>query len=62
MGNGCSGNEVGSCGGQRDQYDTEYLLGQAFVSKVTATATASEGRGRRACVAYKSFFNCDGRQ
>ena len=24
VGNGCSGNEVGSCGGERDKYDTEY--------------------------------------
>jgi carboxypeptidase C (cathepsin A) len=37
VGNGCSGNEVGSCGGQREQYDTEFLLGQAFVSKSLKT-------------------------
>lgn len=32
VGNGCTGSEIGVCGGQRDQYDTEYLLGTAFVS------------------------------
>ena len=34
VGNGCTGTEIGVCGGQRDQYDTEYLLGQAFVSNI----------------------------
>ena len=29
--NGCSGTEVGVCGGQRWIYDTQYLLGTAFV-------------------------------
>merc|ERR1719272_447665 len=32
VGNGCSGMETGVCGGQRDKYDTEYLLGTAFLS------------------------------
>eukprot|EP01060_Flectonema_neradi_P005273 TRINITY_DN134_c0_g1_i2.p1 TRINITY_DN134_c0_g1~~TRINITY_DN134_c0_g1_i2.p1 ORF type:complete len:459 (+),score=110.53 TRINITY_DN134_c0_g1_i2:47-1423(+) len=32
VGNGCTGSEIGVCGGQRDQYDTEFLLGQAFIS------------------------------
>eukprot|EP00659_Diplonema_papillatum_P015760 gene15760-24071_t len=31
VGNGCTGSQIGVCGGQRDQYDTEYLLGQAFI-------------------------------
>lgn len=33
VGNGCTGNEVGSCGGQRSQFETEYLLGTGFISK-----------------------------
>ena len=33
VGNGCTGNEVGSCGGQRTQYDAEYLLGTAFIPR-----------------------------
>jgi len=32
VGNGCTGNEIGSCGGQRTQFDTEYLLGTAFIN------------------------------
>lgn len=32
VGNGCSGTEVGVCGGQRWIYDTQYLLGTGFVS------------------------------
>jgi len=32
VGNGCSGDETGSCGGERDKYDTLYLTEQAFVS------------------------------
>lgn len=32
VGNGCTGSEVGSCGGQRDRYETEFLLGTAFIS------------------------------
>jgi len=31
VGNGCTGNEIGVCGGERDKYETEYLLGTAFV-------------------------------
>lgn len=31
VGNGCTGSEVGSCGGEGDRFRTEYLLGQAFV-------------------------------
>lgn len=31
VGNGCSGTTIGVCGGQRDQFDTEYLLGTAFI-------------------------------
>lgn len=48
VGNGCSGNEVGVCGGQREQYDTEYLLGTAFVSsdlKAEIRATCDWSRG-----------------
>jgi len=37
VGNGCSGHETGVCGGQRDKYDTEYLLGTAFVSSQLKT-------------------------
>lgn len=33
VGNGCTGNEIGVCGGQRDQFMTEFLLGQAFIKK-----------------------------
>jgi hypothetical protein len=32
VGNGCTGHEIGSCGGQRTQFDTEYLLGTAFIN------------------------------
>ena len=31
VGNGCTGNEIGTCGGQRDLYDTLYLVNQAFI-------------------------------
>ena len=33
VGNGCTGHEIGSCGGQRDEFTTEYLLGLAFVPR-----------------------------
>eukprot|EP00511_Aplanochytrium_stocchinoi_P011702 CAMPEP_0204875236 /NCGR_PEP_ID=MMETSP1348-20121228/45431_1 /ASSEMBLY_ACC=CAM_ASM_000700 /TAXON_ID=215587 /ORGANISM="Aplanochytrium stocchinoi, Strain GSBS06" /LENGTH=350 /DNA_ID=CAMNT_0052031565 /DNA_START=42 /DNA_END=1094 /DNA_ORIENTATION=- len=33
VGNGCTGNSLGVCGGQRNKYETEYLLGTALVSK-----------------------------
>ena len=26
VGNGCTGSEIGVCGGQRDQYDTRHCL------------------------------------
>eukprot|EP01061_Rhynchopus_euleeides_P012090 TRINITY_DN216_c0_g1_i1.p1 TRINITY_DN216_c0_g1~~TRINITY_DN216_c0_g1_i1.p1 ORF type:complete len:472 (+),score=190.02 TRINITY_DN216_c0_g1_i1:39-1418(+) len=42
VGNGCTGSEIGVCGGQRDQYDTEYLLGQAFVSHTMKTQIRAE--------------------
>lgn len=49
VGNGCSGTEIGVCGGQRWIYDTKYLLGTAFVDpklkeKIVATCdfTASQ--------------------
>lgn len=32
VGNGCSGNQIGVCGGERDKYETEYLLGTAFIN------------------------------
>ena len=32
VGNGCSGTEVGVCGGQRWAYDTTYLMGTALVA------------------------------
>jgi carboxypeptidase C (cathepsin A) len=31
VGNGCTGNRVGVCGGQREVYETKFLLGQAFI-------------------------------
>lgn len=31
VGNGCTGTEIGVCGGQRDEFETEFLLGTAFV-------------------------------
>jgi hypothetical protein len=33
VGNGCIGNTVGVCGGERDKYMTQYLLGQAFLKQ-----------------------------
>ena len=42
VGNGCTGNEVGSCGGQRTQYDAEYLLGTAFLPKALKDAIRAE--------------------
>jgi hypothetical protein len=33
VGNGCTGTELGVCGGERDKYMTQFLLGQAFVKK-----------------------------
>jgi len=33
VGNGCTGTEIGVCGGERDKYMTQFLLGQAFVKK-----------------------------
>ena len=38
MGNGCSGTEVGVCGGERWKYDTTYLAGTAMVSPATKRA------------------------
>eukprot|EP00039_Didymoeca_costata_P018723 m.334701 g.334701 ORF g.334701 m.334701 type:complete len:473 (+) comp17413_c0_seq1:23-1441(+) len=32
VGNGCTGTEIGVCGQDRQRFDTEYLLGTAFVS------------------------------
>jgi len=43
VGNGCTGTETGSCGGQREQFDTEYLLGTAFINDTL------KSRIRRAC-------------
>ena len=42
VGNGCAGNEIGSCGGQRDQYDTEYLVQTPFVDPALKTKILSE--------------------
>merc|ERR1711997_552698 len=33
VGNGCTGNELGVCGGESDRYLTEYLLTTAFVDE-----------------------------
>jgi len=41
VGNGCSGTEVGVCGGQRWIYDTQYLLGTAFVEPALKTHVAA---------------------
>lgn len=32
VGNGCTGTEIGVCGGQRDQYETEYLIDTPLVA------------------------------
>ena len=32
VGNGCAGNEIGVCGGERDKYETEFFLGTAMVA------------------------------
>jgi hypothetical protein len=32
-GNGCTGTEIGVCGGERDKYMTQYLLGQGFTKR-----------------------------
>jgi len=32
VGNGCTGTEIGSCGRQSERFETEYLLGTAFIS------------------------------
>mmetsp|Transcript_36242 Transcript_36242/g.79110 ORF Transcript_36242/g.79110 Transcript_36242/m.79110 type:complete len:467 (+) Transcript_36242:46-1446(+) len=31
VGNGCTGTEIGVCGGEREKYETKYLLGTAFI-------------------------------
>lgn len=31
VGNGCTGSEIGSCGGEGNKWRTEYLLGHAFI-------------------------------
>eukprot|EP01062_Namystynia_karyoxenos_P082487 TRINITY_DN9302_c0_g1_i1.p1 TRINITY_DN9302_c0_g1~~TRINITY_DN9302_c0_g1_i1.p1 ORF type:complete len:495 (+),score=208.67 TRINITY_DN9302_c0_g1_i1:81-1487(+) len=33
VGNGCTGSQIGICGGERDKYDTMYILGQAFLNR-----------------------------
>lgn len=42
VGNGCTGSEVGSCGGQRDRYETEFLLGTAFISSALKAQIRNE--------------------
>jgi len=37
VGNGCTGNQIGVCGGQRDQFETEYLLATAFINTTLKT-------------------------
>ena len=42
VGNGCTGNAIGSCGTQRDQFDTELFLHSSFISnKQKADITAA---------------------
>jgi hypothetical protein len=48
VGNGCTGTEIGVCGGQRDEFETEFLLGTAFVQpelkdKIRSTCQLSNG-------------------
>lgn len=31
VGNGCTGTEIGVCGGERDKYEAQYFVGTAFV-------------------------------
>ena len=31
VGNGCTGTEIGVCGGERDKYDAEYLIRTGLV-------------------------------
>jgi hypothetical protein len=31
VGNGCTGNQIGVCGGERDKYDAEYLIRTGLV-------------------------------
>ncbi|KAL1525238.1 hypothetical protein AB1Y20_020105 [Prymnesium parvum] len=54
VGNGCSGTEVGVCGGQRWIYDTQYLLGSAFVQpllkkQISTTCNFSASAPSAAC-------------
>ena len=42
VGNGCTGSEIGTCGGQRDEYMTEYLLGLAFIPRTLKTQVRAE--------------------
>lgn len=32
VGNGCTGNSIGSCGGERDRFSVQYILGTALIS------------------------------
>lgn len=48
VGNGCTGTEIGVCGGQRDEFETEFLLGTAFVQpelkdKIRSTCQLANG-------------------
>ena len=38
VGNGCTGTEIGVCGGQRNKFDVEYFLGTAMISKALKEA------------------------
>eukprot|EP00928_Gymnodinium_smaydae_P064719 TRINITY_DN47990_c0_g1_i1.p1 TRINITY_DN47990_c0_g1~~TRINITY_DN47990_c0_g1_i1.p1 ORF type:complete len:481 (+),score=52.82 TRINITY_DN47990_c0_g1_i1:66-1508(+) len=49
VGNGCAGTEIGSCGGQRDFYMTELILGTAFIN------ASLKKQIRKACSSLKSY-------
>jgi len=53
VGNGCAGTEIGVCGGQRDQYETEYLLGTAFINDTI------KAQIRKACDWNKISTQCE---
>lgn len=53
VGNGCTGTQIGVCGGHGDQFRTEYLLGTAFIN---ATLKAQL---RKACDWEKISDTCE---
>ncbi len=62
VGNGCTGTEIGVCGGQRDRFSLEYLLATAFVpqeTKLRALATCNLTRGSTLSPDCEAIFQND---